>query len=196
MKKEKISIRWHSRAGQGAITVSNFLAENFVKLNYKANSFPDFGAEKRGASVKVFNKISKTDEDFILDVSQPQIVEAVVLFDVTLAKAELGYDKIIEGLSDEGFLLINSNQASRSKKWINFSGKVFHIDGSGIALSTIKRDIPNVSIAGALTKILDIDFAKSRENLKENLSKFFSEKIVEVNLESFERGYKEVKKVF
>ena len=196
MKKENFAIRWHSRAGQGAITVANFFAENVVKQEFIANSFPDFGAEKRGAAVQVFNKVSKDDEEFILDVSQPQNVEVVVLFDITLATAELGYEKIIEGLIGGGVLLVNSSQPDRSKKWKNFSGKIYHIDGSGIALSTIKRDIPNVTIVGALIKILDIDFVKSRENLRNNLLKFFPEKIVEMNLVSFERGFLEVNEVF
>ncbi len=196
MKKENIAIRWHSRAGQGAITVANYVAENSLKLGFLANSFPDFGAEKRGASVKVFNKISiKRDIDFVEDVSQPQIVDGVVLFDQTLATAELGYEKIIEGLTDEGFLLINAQQTFRSKHWAKFQGKIYHIAGSKIALETIKRDIPNVTIVGALVKILKMDRIKSRENLKTNLSKIFPEKIIEMNLVSFDKGFNEVKEV-
>ena len=195
MKKDTYSIRWHSRAGQGAITAANFLAENAFKLGFQASSFPDFGAEKRGAAVKVFNKISRNSLEFVEDVSQPDIVEGVVLFDVTLATAELGYQKIIDGLVDDGFLLINTKQLERSKKWENFRGEIFHIDGSGIALKTIKRDIPNVTIVGALVNILGMDLAKSRENLKHHLLHFFPADIVDINLKSFEQGFQTVRKV-
>jgi pyruvate ferredoxin oxidoreductase gamma subunit len=195
MKKENYSIRWHSRAGQGAITAANFLAENAFQLGFIANSFPDFGAEKRGAAVKVFNKISKISRDFVEDVSQPDIVDGVILFDKTLATAELGYDEIITGLAEDGFLLVNARQNHRSEHWENFRGKIFHIDGSGIAKKTIGRDIPNVTIVGALTKILNMDFEKSRENLREHLSEFFTTKVVEMNLVSFEQGFNNVKEV-
>jgi pyruvate ferredoxin oxidoreductase gamma subunit len=195
MKKENYSIRWHSRAGQGAITAANFLAENAFQLGFIANSFPDFGAEKRGAAVKVFNKISKISRDFVEDVSQPDIIDGVILFDKTLATAELGYDEIITGLAEDGFLLVNARQNHRSEHWGNFRGKIFHIDGSGIAKKTIGRDIPNVTIVGALTKILNMDFEKSRENLREHLSEFFTTKVVEMNLVSFEQGFNNVKEV-
>ena len=196
MKKQNLTIRWHSRAGQGAITAANFLAENVFELGFWANSFPDFGAEKRGAAVKVFNKISKISRDFINDPAQPLEVDGVVLFDKTLATAELGYEEIINGLRDDGFILVNAKQKQRSPHWRKFRGKIFHIDGSGIALETIARDIPNVTIVGALTKVLEMDLAKSRENLKKHLLKFFPVNIVEKNLVSFERGFKEVQEVF
>lgn len=195
MNKENLAIRWHSRAGQGAITAANFLGENAFKLGFLSNSYPDFGAEKRGAAVQVFNKISRDSQDFIEDVSQPLKVDGVVLFDLTLAEAELSYDKIMEGLEGEGFLLVNAKGDKNIEKWGKFRGNLFHIDGSGIAKETIKRDIPNVTIVGALTKILEMDQRKSRENLKIHLLKYFSEKIVEMNLVSFDRGYTEVLKI-
>ena len=195
MKKENYSIRWHSRAGQGAITAANFLAENAFKLGFIANSFPDFGAEKRGAAVKVFNKISLNSRDFAEDISQPDIVEGVVLFDKTLATAELGFEEIVKGLADDGFLLVNAKQDHRSAHWADFRGKIYHIDGSGIAIKTIGRDIPNVTIVGALAKILEMDFVKSRENLETHLSGFFPAKVVAMNLVSFEEGFKNVKEV-
>jgi len=195
MKKENYSIRWHSRAGQGAITAANFLAENAFQLGFIANSFPDFGAEKRGAAVKVFNKISRDSHEFVEDIAQPLEVDGVVLFDKTLATAELGYETIIEGLADDGFLLVNAKQDHRSAYWQKFRGKIYHIDGSGIAIKTIGRDIPNVTIVGALANILKMDFAKSRENLEKHLLGFFPPKVVAMNLVSFEQGFNNVKEV-
>jgi len=195
MEKENYSIRWHSRAGQGAITAANFLAENAFKLGFIANSFPDFGAEKRGAAVKVFNKISRDSHAFVENIAQPENVDGVVLFDKTLAIAELGFDEIVKGLVDDGFLLVNAKQNRRSKHWADFSGKIYHIDGSGIAIKTIGRDIPNVTIVGALANILNMDLDKSRENLEKHLSGFFPAKVVEMNLVSFEEGFKNVKEV-
>lgn len=195
MNKENYAIRWHSRAGQGAITAANFLAENAFELGFFANSFPDFGAEKRGAAVKVFNKISRDSHEFVENIAQPKNVDGVVLFDKTLATAELGFDEIIKGLADDGFLLVNAKQKYRSPHWQKFRGKIFHIDGSGIALKTIGRDIPNVTIVGALCNILEMDFAKSRENLKKHLLNFFPPKIVEMNLVSFEQGFNNVLEV-
>ncbi len=192
MEKENFAIRWHSRAGQGAITAADFFAENCVRQNLLATSFPDFGAEKRGAAVQVFNKISRKNEIFVSDVAQPTVVDGVVLLDETLAKFELGYATVLAGLNDDGFLLINTNNDLKKADLGNFRGKIFTIKASQIAKETISRNIPNVPIVGALTNIMKLDFAKSREILRENLSRVFSLTVVEKNLIGFERGFNEI----
>jgi len=111
--QDELSIRWHSRAGQGAVTAAGFLAEAMGKFGYKVQSFPDFGAEKRGASVVVFNRVSKKAK-ILDDPAHLTHVDLVILLDSTLIGAELNYDDVLKGLKESGILFINTAKKESS----------------------------------------------------------------------------------
>lgn len=191
MKQQKLFVRWHSRAGQGAVTAANFFAEGMHKMGYKTQSFPDYGAEKRGAPVVVYNRVSM--ENRILDdPAHLRHLDLVILLDPTLVGAELDYEDILMGLKPEGILVINTSKEVPSVFNEKFSGKIFHLKATQIALDTVGRNVPNVSMVGGLAKILDLDNVRMKEVLEEHLSGFFSEKIVNKNLEGFSRGFNEI----
>jgi pyruvate ferredoxin oxidoreductase gamma subunit len=187
---ESFSIRWHSRAGQGAVTASDFVGNALGQMGYATLSFPNFGAEKRGAPVEVFNRVSKNEKTE--NPAQPTHPDLVILLDPSLVGAELSYADIVRGLKPDGKFVINTGQKEKTKFSEIFSGKIYHVPATKIALETIQRDVPNVAMVGALTKILDLDFEKIAGFLKEDLSKVFPAPIVEKNLEGFDRGYNEV----
>jgi len=182
------SIRWHSRAGQGAITAANFLAEACAKLNFFTQSFPAFGAEKRGAPVIVFNRISKIKNNDPAFIQNPDIV---ILLDQTLVGEELSQAEILNGLPNDGKFIINTDGKKIDEFSKKFSGKIIIIDATKIALETIGRNIPNVAMVGCITKILGIDKILVKKFLTQTLQKTFGEKLVEKNLLGFERGYLE-----
>jgi pyruvate ferredoxin oxidoreductase gamma subunit len=187
--QKNLSIRWHSRAGQGAITASNALAEILGSHGKFVQSFPDFGAEKRGAPVVVFNRIANQK---IEDVSHPTAIDTVVLLDTSLiSSCEIPAEKLLEGLKNNGILLVNSGQ-KKMKMGVG-TAKVFGIAASEIAIEAIGKDIPNVPILGALVRILKLanleDFAAE---LKKYLSAHLPPEIVDGNLKAFKRGFEEV----
>ncbi len=186
---EQISIRWHSRAGQGAITASTALAEILGDHGKFVQAFGDFGAEKRGAPVVVFNRISSQK---IEDVSHPDAINASVLLDSTLvASCEISAGELLAGLKKNGFLVVNSSQ-KRLKMAVG-NARIFSLDASKIALAEIGRDIPNVPILGTLVRILKLaklgDFKK---DLRKYLASHLPAEIVDGNLKAFERGFLEV----
>lgn len=187
----EIAIRWHSRAGQGAVSAANFLGIACVNLGYQVQSFPDFGAEKRGASVVVFNRLSKTAK-ILDDPAHLILVDAVVLLDPTLVGNELSYEEILKDLKPQGILIINTSKTQKTKFNERFSGSIFHVNATQIALDTINRNIPNVAMMGAITKILNFDKAVVQKSLIQDLSQVFPEKIVQKNLIAFDRGYEMV----
>ncbi len=187
---ESFSIRWHSRAGQGAVTAADFVGNALSQLGYSTLSFPNFGAEKRGAPVEVFNRVSNKEK--VENPAQPVHPDVVVLLDPSLVGAEMDYAEIVRGMKPEGKLVINTGQKEKSKFADIFEGEIYHVPATKIALDTINRNIPNVAMVGALTKVLDLDFQKMIGFLRADLSRVFPETIVEKNLEGFERGYKEV----
>ncbi len=191
MDSQTFSIRWHSRAGQGAITVATALAEILGTHGQFIQSFPEFGAEKRGAPVTVFNRVS---DEPLTDPSQPTELDLIVLLDSTLiASCEVLPETVLKGLKSEGKLLINTTQEK-----LDFSGEnaTYALDASGIAVSEIGRDIPNVPLLGALLKLTKLAELKSfQADLKTYLACHLPEKIVTGNLKAFERGYNEVKQL-
>ena len=191
--KDSFTVEWFSRAGQGAITAANFLSEACATLGYHVQSFPNFGAEKRGALVITYNRISK--ENKILDDPAHLIHSDVsVLVDTSLLGDELSYDEAISK-NKNGTLFINTSKTTPSKFNEKFQGTTYHLNASKIAMETINRDIPNVAIIGGLTKILNLDYEKIKTELIKNLSAAFPAKIVEKNMQGFERGYQEVFKM-
>ena len=67
------------------------------------------------------------------------------------------------------------------------------MDASGIALDTIKRDIPNTPIVGALmgvTGVIDVEVFKGL--LGKNLGKKFGQEMIDANFAAVDRAFKEV----
>ncbi len=71
--------------------------------------------------------------------------------------------------------------------------KVACVDASGIALDTIKRDIPNTPIVGALIKATGVvDLETFKGLLAKNLSKKFGQEMIDANYTAVDRAYEEV----
>lgn len=187
---KNLAFRWHSRAGQGAITAASALAGILGEKGKFVQSFPEFGAEKRGAPVTVFNRIS---DQSIKNVSHPAELDTIILLDTTLVSScEITLEEVLEGLKPDGNFLVNTSQ--KSLKIADNLKNIFTIDASKIAVEEIGRDIPNVPILGALVKISELsDLKEFLPRLEAYLSHSLPEKIVAGNLKAFERGFNKVK---
>ncbi len=191
MKQKELYVRWHSRAGQGAVTAANFFVEALHKMGYHSLGFPDYGAEKRGAPVVVYNCISIEDK-LLDDPAHLRHLDLVVLLDPTLVGAEIDYEDVLEGLKDEALLVINTSKKDSSAFNEKFKGQIYHLPATRIALDTVGRNVPNVAMVGGLTNILDLDKAKMKIILETSLSAVFNPKIVEKNMIGFEKGFNEI----
>ena len=70
-----IEIRWHGRGGQGGVTSAELLAKAAFLDGYKGvQAFPNFGAERRGAPVKAFTRISDKEINVRSQIYEPDIV--------------------------------------------------------------------------------------------------------------------------
>lgn len=192
MKFENFTLRWHSRAGQGAVTAANFMGEALADLQYKTISFPDYGAEKRGAHVVVYNRFSESSAEEFLDPAHPRKIDLVVLMDPSLVGVEIDHEAVLKGLKKDGILLINTEKTDASGFNKLFSGTIVHVPATKIAQETVGRNVPNVPMAGALTKILDLPADKMANLLGDHLEKFFKGELVEKNLVGFHRGQNEL----
>ncbi len=188
--KPTIEIRWHGRAGQGVVTAAVTLADVLAsEEGIYVQAFPEFGAEKRGAPIMAFNRISQKPIRTHSQVYEPDIV---VVTDPTL----LGLIDVTEGAKDDAFFLFNMTfdiNLLRQRLPLG-ARKVFALDAYGIAREELGRPIPNVPMVAALVKITGLLAPeKFKEKLRASLSKKLRQEVVEGNLRTVERAFKEVR---
>ncbi len=182
-------IRWHARAGQGAVTAAKLVAETALAADKYMQAMPEYGPERMGAPIKAFTRISPDPIDIHCNIEHPNVV--IVLDDSLLDVVD-----VTEGLVDDGTVIINTctpPDAAKRSLGVADGVTVACLDASGIALDTIKRDIPNTPMIGALAKVteaVDIDTVKSL--LEVTFGKKFGQEIIDANIASVDRAYEEV----
>ena len=184
-----LEIRWHSRAGQGAVTGAKGLADVISGTGKHVQAFAFYGSAKRGAAMTAYNRVSDAEilnhekfmhPDYIL-VIDPALTYTT---DITLNEKDETVYIITTHMSTEE--LIESQPKLKGKK-------VYTVDCIKIAQETIGRPIPNTPMLGALLKvsnILEIDSFK--ESMKKVLDKL-PQKIVDANMIAIQRAFDEVK---
>ena len=180
-----VEIVFHGRGGQGAVTAANLLVAAALKdKNEGVQAFPFFGAERRGAPVRAFARISDEEVHLRSEIYTPDIV---IVLDETIMEIV----DVLKGLKKEGKILINTrkkpNEFDFSKKFI-----VATVDATGIALKNeiLVGGIPvvNTPILGAVPKILDRVTLKSIQlTVKEKWKADLSLKNVKATQDAFDQ---------
>ena len=188
MEKETIEIRWHGRGGQGVVTASKLLAETALEERKYFQGMPDYGAERMGAPVRAYTRISSAPIKPYCQVSEPDVV---AVLDPTL----IGIVDLTEGLKADGLLLVNTNMSpSQLRYQIGYKGKIYTVDATAIALETIGRNLPNTPMLGALAKVTGVVSKESLvHELKVKLGATMKEEVVEANVKALEQGYESVR---
>jgi 2-oxoacid:acceptor oxidoreductase gamma subunit (pyruvate/2-ketoisovalerate family) len=150
--KSLVEIVFHGRGGQGAVTAANLLVAAALQDGNKGvQAFPFFGAERRGAPVRAFARVSGEEIHLRSEVYSPDIV-------IVLDESIMEIADVLKGLKKDGKILINT---AKKPGDFNFPKKyhVATVDATGIA---IKHDIlvggipvVNTPILGAVPKVLD-----------------------------------------
>ncbi|MFZ2053149.1 MAG: 2-oxoacid:acceptor oxidoreductase family protein [Candidatus Aminicenantales bacterium] len=188
--KETLEIRWHGRAGQGVVTAAVTLADVLSSEKGKyVQAFPEFGAEKRGAPILAFNRISQKP---IRTHSQVYYPDIVVVTDPSL----LGLVDIADGAKDDAIFLMNTTfdiPMVRDRLKLG-DRKIYSLDAYTIARDELGRAIPNVPMVASLVKVVGLmDLNTFRQNIKVSLSKKLRPEVVEMNLKTISRAFEEVK---
>ncbi|WP_126992763.1 2-oxoacid:acceptor oxidoreductase family protein [Thermosipho globiformans] len=188
MPAKYFEIRWHARAGQGAKSASQMLAEAALEMGKYVQSFPEYGAERTGAPMKAFNRVA---DEPILVHSSVENPDVVVIIDDTM----LGQPMLTEGTDENTVFIVNTvKDVEAVRQKLGAKGKVCTIAATDIALEEIKRGIPNTVMLGAIAKVTGIITLESVEQrIRKAFGKKFSEEIVEANVRALRRGFEEVK---
>ena len=180
-----VEIVFHGRGGQGAVTAANLLvAAALYDGNKGVQAFPFFGAERRGAPVRAFARISEEEIYLRSEIYEPDIV-------IVLDESIMDIVDVLKGLKKNGKILINTR---KNPKDFDFSKKfeVATVDATGIALKheILVGGIPvvNTPILGSIPKLLDRVTLKSiQKTVKEKWEGALAEKNVRATQDAFEQ---------
>lgn len=175
-KKKYIEITWYGRGGQGAITASQLVAEAAYKEGFKGiTTAPSFGAERRGAPVAAFLRLSNEPIRIFSQISDPDIV---VVLDPTLLPAldlKSKYRK-------DTVIIINSTK-NPEELCLDYFNKVGIADITRVAvennLTMSGVAILNTPIIGAFVKVTELI---SMDSAEKAIMKKFPGKKGSVNL--------------
>ncbi len=179
-----VEIRFHGRGGQGAVTSAELLAQSAIEDGKYAQAFPAFGAERRGAPVQAFTRISDEVIKLRTGVYEPDVV---VVLDPSLVSAV----PVTAGLKKGGLVVLNSKKdPSAWKKRLGRDDiEVASVDATSIALEELGVPITNVIMLGVLLK------ARSLVGL-EPLERFIAERfarIADKEIKAFKRAHNEAR---
>lgn len=181
-------VRIHGRAGQGAKTGGQILAYAAFFEGKTVQAFPEYGSERRGAPTVAYTRISTKEIRTHEPILEP---DAVIVLDETYIYTL----PVTKGLKESGILIVNTTKTPEEvKKVTKFNGKVFTVDATGISLSTVGRDAPNIPTLGALVKVSQV---LSLDSLKKAVEEMFlgklGEELTKKNIDALIKGFEEVK---
>jgi len=172
------------RGGQGAVTGAQILATAAFLQGYWAQTFPQFGAERRGAPVIAYVRL---DEEAIATRSKVYKPDTVVVMDVNLFKMISPLD----GLKADGIAIINCPE-KQEQSLPGLTGKysrIFAIDATAMAHAAYGRTpipITNVIIIGAYCAATgDV----SLESVYQALPDYFPGDKLEINRKAAKVGF-------
>ena len=186
-----VEIRWHSRAGQGAVTGAKGLGDVISTTGKQVQAFALYGSAKRGASMTAYNRI---DDEQIINHAKFMHPDYVFVIDPALAYSD---DITLNGTDDTKYIITTHlSKEDLIKDIPALQGKedrVFVIDCIQVSMDTIGRAIPNTPMLGAFVKIsgmFELDYFKDKMN--KVLSKF-PQRIIDANMQAIDRAFNEVK---
>ncbi len=185
---EVINITLLGRGGMGVVTCAELIAEAaFLSGSFvDVHAYPSFGAERRGAPVQAYTKLSRVN--MIWDRAQIENPDILIIFDESVLNQE-----IASSLKREGIFIINSEREPEffvNRYKLSEKTKIIVAEISKLALEenlTIDGNpVINTPILGLLSKALP---ELALNYLKTVVSKRLGEKIGKLNFRLIEKGY-------
>jgi len=183
-----LEIRWHSRAGQGAVTGAKGLADVLASTGKQVQAFAFYGSAKRGAEMTAYDRI---DDKPIINHEKYMKPDYVLVIDPALTFT--GNITMNEKESTKYIITTHLTKEELIAQAPKLKGKeVYVVDCIKISQETIGRAIPNTPMLGALMKVSNMfDIDTFKEKMLKTLKKF-PQKIIDANMAAIERAYNEV----
>ncbi len=165
-----IQVRIHGRGGQGNVVAAYLLATAAFTEGWHAQAFPAFGAERPGAPVVAFVRLSDRPIRRRCQVATPDFL-------IIQDEALLHVPGITDGLKAGGGILLNS---SRSADDITpaLEHPLVTMPATALAKEHLGRPVPNTAL---LAGFLDLTELLPQSALTEALAQRFKGDILEKN---------------
>lgn len=188
-----IEIRWHGRGGQGAKTASLLLADAAFNTGKYIQGFPEYGAERMGAPITAYNRISTAPIRIHCNIYNPDYV--VVVDDTLLNSVD-----VTSGLKESGAIIINTTKDGETLKRLlkGYKGHIYTINARTVSVEALGKYFPNTPMLAAVVKVTGIipeeDFLKDMEgSFKHKFAK--KPEVIEGNMKALEIALQKVIKV-
>ncbi len=174
--KKYTEVVWHGRGGQGAITASQIIAEAAYLEGYRGvTTAPSFGAERRGAAVSAFLRLSHEPIRKFSQVNNPDVI---VVLDPTL----LPVLNLQNGTGNGAVLILNSTKEP-DELYLKGFRRIGIADVTSVSvennLTLAGVAILNTPILGAFVKITELVSLQSVERI---ISRMFPGEKAERNI--------------
>lgn len=166
-----IEFRIHGRGGQGSVAAAYLLAGAAFEAGYTCQAFPAFGAERRGAPVTAFVRVSDAPITLRSQVHAP---DYLIVQDPSLLKNP----GLTAGLKPGGGMLVNSTKDPDAVS-AEFGVRAMCVPATEMAVEEIGRPIPNTALLAALLALTG-DIPQSA--LAEAIRKRFHGAVLDKNL--------------
>lgn len=180
--KDTFEIMIYGRAGLGAKTCAQLIADSALFDGKVVQAFPEYGPERRGAPVRSFVRISDKHIRVHEPITEPDLVIVI----------DSGLFKVLPALSkfDCSYIINSNNDKMYFKKFIKDEKKINVIDGSKISLELLKINNPNSVLIGAFVKLFKkIKYYSVEESIKKEFEKKGKKEVIEPNLLCLKKGF-------
>jgi pyruvate ferredoxin oxidoreductase gamma subunit len=168
-------VRIHGRGGQGNVVAAYLLATSAIEKGLYAQAFPAFGAERRGAPVIAFVRVS---EKPVRRRDQVRSPDYLIIQDQAL----LHVPGVLDGLAEGGRILVNSPRSAEELEE-EFGMPMTPLAATALAKEHLGRPVPNTALLAAfftLSGTLPVDA------LVESLAGRFKGEVLEKNTRMIE----------
>ncbi len=182
---EIFKIIFFARAGQGAKSIAEVLAQSLVSEGKFAQAFSFYGPQRSGAPTKTYLKISDKPIRNHEPIVDP---DAVVVLDDTLLESE----KVGRNLTEDEVLIVNTRKTEEEIRKIvgNFKGNIKIIDAYQVAMDIIGQGHINTVLLGKIIQVMEIvKLDTAKKEFKKVFGKKLEKNILKNNLLAIEKGY-------
>jgi len=176
-----LRLRFHGRGGQGAKVASRVLGTAAFFEGYYAQDFPLYGAERRGAPIAAFTRISREP---ILErgvIAEPDIV---IVMDETLLDDPMAHP--LSGLRESGIVFINTtHNPVEAKTRYKVTAQIITLDITKIGLDMLGKPVLSALAGGVASRIAGLKGDTLKKAVEKEVSEITTEReIILKNMEA------------
>lgn len=167
-----LRVRFHGRGGQGVKVASRVLGTAAFFEGYHAQDFPLYGAERRGAPITAFTRISHVP---ILErgvISEPDIV---IILDETILNDPLANPLL--RLKEGGLVFINTTHSpADAKEKYKIAEQVIALDITKISLEILRLPVLSTLAGGVASRIAGLREDSLKKAVEKEASEILTDK--------------------